>query len=86
MSAKVLDGDDLSALFGLEMAGAKVEPKAKARVKDPTSPPAKKKPPDKGLASAKKSINKLAAAAKAPETIERPPVSGKRKAISALRR
>jgi uncharacterized Zn finger protein len=87
-SAKVLDGNDLSALFGLEMAGTKPEPRTKAHLKDPTSPPAKKKPTKKrGPASAKKSINKPFAIAKAPETTERPPDSGKRKAVrlAALR-
>lgn len=82
VSAKVLDGDDLSALFGLEMAVMKSEPRTKTHLKDPTSPLAKQKPTKKGPASAKKSINKLLAIAKAaPETTERSPNSGKRKAI-----
>jgi uncharacterized Zn finger protein len=52
VSAKVLEGDDLSALFGLEMEStAKPEPKAKASAKNPKSAPAKKKPADKPLAA-----------------------------------
>lgn len=45
VSAKVLDSDDLSALFGLEMEGmAKPESKTKASAKSPRAVPAKKKP------------------------------------------
>jgi uncharacterized Zn finger protein len=64
VSAKVLEGDDLSLLFGLEMestpeSAAKPEPKAKASEKKAKSAPAKKKPTDKALAaSAKKSRTK----------------------------
>ncbi|SCK08449.1 Uncharacterized conserved protein, contains Zn finger domain [Variovorax sp. HW608] len=63
VSAKVLEGDDLSALFGLEMVStAKPEPKTKASAKNPKSAPAKrKKPADKPLAArtpAKKSRTK----------------------------
>ena len=53
-SAKVLDGDDLSVLFGLEMEGAQPEPKTKASLKDPKRPPAKNKPTEPGGRSAAK--------------------------------
>ena len=69
-SAKLLDGDDLSALFGLEMEGLpKPEPQTKASVMGPKRPLAKKTP-SPPRSSAKKLGTKLlapAALAKAPE-------------------
>jgi uncharacterized Zn finger protein len=57
VSAKILDGDDLSALFGLEMETevekSKPEPKTRASVKD-SIPPTKKKPPTPTRSPAKK--------------------------------
>ena len=82
-AAMVLDSDDLSALFGLEMEqNPKPEPKPKASVNAPKRPPAKKKPTDKGRTPAKKAITKIPAATKAPSGKGRSPDSGKRKAQS----
>ncbi len=84
-SAKVLDGDDLSALFGLEMETTTPESKTKASVKDPKRPPAKKKPTEPSRSAAKTSGAKLlapAALAKAPKAKGRATDAGKRKAPS----
>ena len=81
-SAKVLDGDDLSALFGLEMESSKPEPITKASVKDPKRPPDKKKSTDPGRSPAKKSLTKLlapAALVEVPEAKVPATNSGKRK-------
>ena len=85
-SAKLLDGDDLSALFGLEMEGStKPEPKTKAGVMDPKRPPAKIKPPSTRSSPAKKLDTKLVAPtalAKAPEAKGRAKDSGPQKGRS----
>ena len=79
-SAKLLDGGDLSALFGLEMEGLpKPDPKTKASVMDPKRPPAKKKTPSPRRSPAKKPGTKLlapTALAKAPEAKGRAKDSG----------
>ncbi len=83
-SAKVLDGDDLSALFGLEMETTTPDSKTKASVKDPR-PPGKKKPTEPSRSVAKTSGAKLfapAALAKAPKAKGRATNAGKRKAPS----
>jgi uncharacterized Zn finger protein len=62
VSAKVLDGDDLSALFGLELEGiTKPDPKTKASAKNPRSAPAKKTPADEPPAPARTPAKKLRA-------------------------
>lgn len=89
VSTKVLDGDDLSALFGLEMeTTTQPSPKAKTRVKDPKRAPAKKTPAEEPTVPArppaKRSLTKRLAptrtikthATKVPAT-----ESGKRKAL-----
>ena len=82
-AAMVLGGDDLSALFGLEIEqNTKPEPNPKASEDDPKRPPAKKKPTDQGRTPAKKAITKLPAATKAPAGKGRPTDSGKRKGQS----
>jgi uncharacterized Zn finger protein len=89
VSAKILDGDDLSALFGLEMEGSKLESKTRESSKGPTRPPAKKKTtgksPARARSSAKKSMIKPRAptlSAKAPDSKVRAADSGKRKVQS----
>ncbi len=63
-SARVLDGDDLSALFGLELEDLKPEPKTKAGVKAPLRPsPKKKLTGPGGSPAAKTSGTKLLASA-----------------------
>ena len=84
-STKVLDGDDLAALFGLEMQGTQPEPKTKASVKGRLRPSPKKKLAQPGHSPAKKSgANLLAPAAlpKAPKSNGRATDSGKLKAQS----
>ena len=90
MLAKVLDGEDLSALFGLEMeATTKPSPKTKAIVKDQKRPSAKKVPPAKPTTTArspaKKSLTQplaLIEPVKAPASKVGTTDSGKRKALS----
>ena len=53
-SAKVLDGDDLSALFGLEFEDVKPRPNSKTSDKDLKRPSAKKKSAESNRSSAKK--------------------------------
>jgi len=93
LADKVLDADDLSALFGLEMEGTQPEASAKvsakvitkastkASVKAPSRPAAKKKPTQPGRSTAKTSSAKLASSAalpKAPKTKEPATDPGKR--------
>ena len=52
-SAKVLDGDDLSALFGLDMEGTQPEPNTKASSKGPLRASRKKKLTEAGRLAAK---------------------------------
>jgi len=95
VSAKVLDADDLSALFGLEMEGTQPEASAKvvtkvstkestkASVKAPSRPVAKKKPTQPGRSPAKTTGAKLASSAalpKAPKAKAPATDAGKRKA------
>jgi uncharacterized Zn finger protein len=91
VSAKVLDADDLSALFGLEMEGAQPEASAKAStkvstkasVKVPSRPAAKKKPTQPDRSPVKTSSAKLASPAalpKAPKAKAPATNAGKRKA------
>jgi len=95
VSAKVLDADDLSALFGLEMEGTQPEASAKvitkvstkvsakASVKVLSRPAAKQKPKQPGRSPAKTSSAKLASAAalpKAPKANAPATAAGKRKA------
>ena len=85
VSAKVLDADDLSALFGLEMEGTQPEPKTKASVRGSLRPSPKKRPTQPGRSPAKKSgANLLAPAAlpKAPKANGRATGAGKLKAPS----
>ena len=82
VSERVLDADDLSALFGLEMEGtqpeasAKVIPKistkasAKASVKAPSRPVAKKKATQPGRSPAKTSSAKPASPAALPKALK----------------
>ena len=58
-SAKVLDGGDLSALFGLELEDTQPEPKTKASVKGPLRPPPRKKLTVPGRSPAKTSGTKV---------------------------
>jgi uncharacterized Zn finger protein len=82
-AAMVLDGDDLSALFGLEIEqNTKPEPNLEASVNGPKRPPAKKKPTDQGRTPVKKVVTKLSAATKAPAGKGRSLDSGKRKGQS----
>lgn len=64
-SAKILDSDDLSALFGLEMEDAKPKAGTKASAKKPKRPPARNKPahasPSPARSPAKKPVTKLVA-------------------------
>ena len=87
LSEKVLDADDLSALFGLEMEATQREPSAqasiKASVKAPSRPAAKKKPTQPGRPPAKTSSAKPASTAalpKGPKTKDPAAAAGKRKA------
>ena len=85
VSAKVLDADDLSALFGLEMEGTQPVPKTKANVRGSLRPSPKKRPTQPGRSPAKKSgANLLAPAAlpKAPKANGRATGAGKLKAPS----
>lgn len=82
-SAKVLDTDDLSALFDLEMqapTSTQPSPRAKVSVKNPKKPPAPKKAVDKPVAPAgvpaKKSVLKRLTPTK---TVEKPSTSVKAK-------
>ena len=84
-SVKVLDGDDLSALFGLEMEGTQPEPKIRASVKGLLRPSPKKRLTDKGRTPAMTSGAKVltpAALPKAPKAKGRATAAGKRKAQS----
>lgn len=84
-STKVLDGHDLSALFGLEMEGTQPEPKTKASAKDALRASPKKKLTQPGRSAAKTSSAKSlapAASAKAPKAKARATDAGKRKAPS----
>ena len=85
-SVKVLDGDDLSALFGLEMEGTHPEPKTKASVKNPLRPSPKKKltEPSRSPAAKTSGAKLLVSAAlpKAPKANGRATAAGKRKAQS----
>jgi len=96
VSAKVLDADDLSALFGLEMEGTQPEANAnasakagtKAGVKAPSRPAAKKKATQPGRSAAKTSSAELASPAAAPKptrTKELAADAGKRKAVNAVK-
>jgi uncharacterized Zn finger protein len=87
VSAKVLDADDLSALFGLEMEGTQPEASTKvstkASVKVPSRPAAKKKPTQPDRSPVKTSSAKLASPAalpKAPKAKAPATNAGKRKA------
>jgi len=81
VAAKVLDDDDLSALFGIEMESAKPAPKAKASVKDPKHPPGRQKPSTSAPSPAKKSPAKVVPT---PQLATRP--EPKTRATSATRR
>jgi uncharacterized Zn finger protein len=85
-SAKVLDGGDLSALFGLEMEGTQPEPKTKASANGPLRASPRKKLTEPGRSAAKTSRAKVLASAalpKAPKAKGRATVAGKRKALSS---
>ena len=93
VSERVLDADDLSALFGLEMEGTQPEASTKvstkvitkASVKAPSRPVAKKKVTQPGRSPAKTSSAKPASPAalpKAPKTKESATDSGERKAAA----
>ena len=83
-SARVLDADDLSALFGLELEGAQPEPKTKASVMAPLRPSPKQKltAPDRSPAAKTSGAKLLASAAlpKAAKAKRRATDAGKLKA------
>lgn len=84
-SAKILGGDDLAALFGLDMEGMHPEPKATANVELLLPPAAKKKPAGPGRSPAKTAGAKLLAPAASPKARKANGAAtdaGKRKAAS----